>query len=74
MPLTTTIRREKGRWNEKEALVEDQEKDHDGAFSDLTKQFKRLSCPFNALKRLTVERRIVITETPCLKWTDITRA
>lgn len=37
-------------------------RNHDGAFADLTKQFKRLSCPFNALKRLA-EGRIAITET-----------
>jgi len=40
-------------------------RNHDGAFAGLTKQFKRLSCPFNALKRLA-EGRIAITETPSL--------
>lgn len=43
-------------------------RNHDGAFADLTKQFKRLSCPFNALKRLAEGGRIAITETPCLEW------
>lgn len=49
-------------------------RNHDGAFTDLTKQFKRLSCPFDALKRLTEEGRIAITETPCAEWTEITQA
>lgn len=49
-------------------------RNHDGAFTDLTKQFKRLSCPFNALKRLAEEGRIAITKTPCLEWTGITQA
>jgi len=70
MSLTTIAGREKERQNEKETLVEDEEKP-DGAFTDLTKQFKRLNCPFNALKRLAEERKITITEIPCLEWTEI---
>lgn len=49
-------------------------RNHDGAFTDLTKQFKRLSCPFNALKRLAEKGRIAITETPYLEWTEIIQA
>lgn len=49
-------------------------RNHDGAFTDLTKQFKSLSCPFNVLKRLAKEGSIVITETPCQEWIEITQA
>jgi len=73
MSLTTIAVREKERQNKKETFVEDEEKP-DGAFTDLTKQFKRLSCPFNALKRLVEEGKIAITKISCLKWTKITQA
>jgi len=72
MSLMTIVGREKERQNKKETLVEDEEKP-DGAFTDLTKQFKRLSCLFNSLKRLAEERKIAITEIPCLEWTEITQ-
>lgn len=68
MPLTTTIKMDERQTEgqteqERERKISRKTKrNHDGAFVDLTKQFKRLSCPFNALKRLA-EGRIAITET-----------
>lgn len=58
----------------KKRCLQKTKRNHDGAFTDLTKQFKRLSCPFNALKRLTEGGRIAITETFCLEQTKITQA
>lgn len=61
------------RWSEKESEKKRNEKEQnqDGAFVDLTKQFKRLSCPFNALRRSTEGRRLTITETRCVEWRAI---
>lgn len=77
MPLTMIVEMD-GKETEKETErgkegTDKTKRNHDGAFVDLTKQFKRLSCPFNALKSLAKGRRIAITEALYLEWTEITQ-